>query len=129
MRIAGSVDVDAAMKGLREAQTVFHSEADFQHAYAWAVHRLDGAVQVRLEVRQDAREYLDLLCFGPQGRTAIEFKYFTVRWEGVDLDAGGGSSGCALMPPPTWHAVTSYSALSGWSSSVAPARCRWMAWR
>ncbi|GHJ15891.1 hypothetical protein [Micromonospora sp. AKA38] len=88
MRIAGSVDVDAAMKGLREARAVFHSEADFQHAFAWAVHRLDSAVQVRLEVRQDAREYLDLLCFGPQGRTAIEFKYFTARWEGVDPDTG-----------------------------------------
>nr|WTA64688.1 hypothetical protein OHB51_19360 [Micromonospora sp. NBC_00855] len=76
------------MDALRAARTVFHSEADFQHAFAWAVHCLDNEVQVRLEVRQEQKAYLDLLCFGPKGRTAIEFKYFTARWDGVDPRTG-----------------------------------------
>jgi hypothetical protein len=43
---------------------------------------------VRLEVRRAEGERLDLLCFGSAGRTAIEFKYFTARWDGEDPDTG-----------------------------------------
>ncbi|WP_199737125.1 MULTISPECIES: hypothetical protein [Micromonospora] len=39
-------------------------------------------------MRQEQNEYLDLLCDGPRGRTAIEFKYFTARWDGVDPGTG-----------------------------------------
>ncbi|SCF09583.1 hypothetical protein GA0070607_5487 [Micromonospora coriariae] len=88
MQIAGSVSLSAVMDELRLRRAVFHSEADFQHAFAWAVHRLDGAVHVRLEVRQKDSEYLDLLCFGTAGRTAIEFKYFTDSWDGIDPGTG-----------------------------------------
>ncbi|GAB3843208.1 hypothetical protein GCM10029963_17520 [Micromonospora andamanensis] len=84
MRIAGAVSLDSVMDELWAKRKVFHSEADFQHAFAWAVHRIDSAVSVRLEVRQEKAEYLDLLCCGPNGRTAIEFKYFTARWVGTD---------------------------------------------
>lgn len=76
------------MDELRAERVLFHSEADFQHSFAWAVHRLDRTIQVRLEVRQDQAEYLDLLCRGPHGRTAIEFKYFTARWDGADPGTG-----------------------------------------
>ncbi|QGN50822.1 hypothetical protein GKC29_17345 [Micromonospora sp. WMMC415] len=86
--MAGAVPVNAVMDELRAERMVFHSEADFQHAFAWAVHRLDGTISVRLEVRQEEAEYLDLLCRGPHGRTAIEFKYFTARWDGVDPGTG-----------------------------------------
>ncbi|PMR63169.1 hypothetical protein C1A38_00530 [Verrucosispora sp. ts21] len=82
--MAGRVSLDEVMGELRAARSVFHSEADFQHAFAWAVHRLDAAIAVRLEVRQDKAEYLDLLCRSPDGSTAIEFKYFTAHWVGVD---------------------------------------------
>ncbi|MEV6813505.1 hypothetical protein [Micromonospora sp. NPDC051296] len=84
MRIAGTVSLDSVMDELRTRRRVFHSEADFQHAFAWAVHRIDEAVSVRLEMRQERAEYLDLLCCGPNGRTAIEFKYFTAHWVGTD---------------------------------------------
>jgi hypothetical protein len=59
-------------------------ETDFQHSFAWSLHTLDRSLKVRLEVRQGGSEHLDLLCFGDQGRTAIEFKYFTAPWDGTD---------------------------------------------
>ena len=88
VRIAGALSVNTVMDELRAERRLFHSEADFQHAFAWTVRRLDESISVRLEVRQDQAEYLDLLCRGPHGGTAIEFKYFTARWEGVDPGNG-----------------------------------------
>lgn len=66
----------------------FHSEHDFQHAFAQVVHDLDQSLELRLEVPQGDREHLDLRCFGPKGRTAIEFKYFTSPWLGIDPNTG-----------------------------------------
>ncbi|MFC0506658.1 hypothetical protein [Micromonospora costi] len=86
--IAGEAEVAAVMAELVGRRAVFHSEADFQHAFAWTLHSLRPSVQVRLEARQAGGEHVDLLCFGPQGRTAIEFKYFTARWDGTDPATG-----------------------------------------
>jgi hypothetical protein len=86
--IAGSVDLTTLMRELSAARPVFHSEADFQHAFAWQLHRMEPSLNIRLEVRQEAREYVDLLCFGPQGRTVVEFKYFTTTWLGNDPTTG-----------------------------------------
>ncbi|PRY37183.1 hypothetical protein LY71_12448 [Geodermatophilus tzadiensis] len=69
---------------------MFHSEADFQFAFARAVDTLDPEVQIRLELplREveglKGSQYLDLMCFRPGARTAIELKYFTRRWTGTD---------------------------------------------
>ncbi|GAA2591898.1 hypothetical protein GCM10010399_23020 [Dactylosporangium fulvum] len=82
--VAGTVDLPTIMTELQRVRPVFHSEADFQHAFAWAVHQLDPLVNVRLEVRQGSNEYLDVLCFGAHGTTAIELKYFTAAWEGSE---------------------------------------------
>lgn len=86
--IAGVVDVSAVMAALSAARPVFHSEADFQHAFAWMLHEAEPNLNVRLEVRQTEREYVDLFCFGPNGCTALEFKYFTARWTGTDPATG-----------------------------------------
>jgi hypothetical protein len=84
LTIAGAVTLPTVMDELRRARPVLHLETDFQHAFAWSLHTLDRSLKVRLEVRQGGSEYLDLLCFGDQGRTAIEFKYFTAPWDGTD---------------------------------------------
>lgn len=98
--IAGSVPVDVLLHRLAFERPVFHSEADFQHAFARALWQLDPEIHVRLEVRQPgAREYLDLLAFGPDGRTAIEFKYWTRAWSGT---AGGSKEPYVLKS----HAAT-----------------------
>ena len=74
------------MGRLAASRAVFHSEADFQHAFGQVLHALDPELGVRLEVPQDGVGRLDLLCRNTDDtcRTAIEFKYFTTRWRGVD---------------------------------------------
>ncbi|MCZ7437102.1 hypothetical protein O7598_11915 [Micromonospora sp. WMMC241] len=88
MLIAGSVPVTSVMAELGAERSLFHSEADFQHAFAWTLRQLDGDLRVRLAVRQEQNEHLDLLCHGPSGRTAIELAYVTIRWNGTDPHTG-----------------------------------------
>ncbi|MGJ7442924.1 hypothetical protein [Aquipuribacter sp. MA13-6] len=85
--VAGRLPVLAILERLATGRPVFHSEADFQHAFARACWQTDTSIDVRLEVRQpDGREYLDMLAIGPEGRTAVEFKYWTRRWAGTAGD-------------------------------------------
>ncbi|MEV6021216.1 MULTISPECIES: hypothetical protein [unclassified Streptomyces] len=84
--IAGSAGLGEVLEGLRARRPVFHSEADLQHSFALAVGEVARDVRCRLEVPvrgSEASEYLDLLCLGPAGRTAIEFKYVTRKWSGT----------------------------------------------
>lgn len=86
--IAGQVPLTEVMARLRRDRPVFHSEADLQHSFARVLWELAPAIRSRLEVRQHvpgtgSAEYLDLLCIGPSGRTAVEFKYFTAYWTGT----------------------------------------------
>ncbi|MGW7611111.1 hypothetical protein ACWGKW_28365 [Streptomyces sp. NPDC054766] len=84
--VAGQVPLDDVLAHLRTHRPVFHSEADLQHGFARALWELAPDVRSRLEVpvrRPGQAEYLDLLCLGPAGRTAIEFKYVTRRWSGT----------------------------------------------
>ncbi|MGW1215410.1 hypothetical protein ACWD5F_37855 [Streptomyces sp. NPDC002499] len=84
--IAGQAPLDNVMAQLSQRRPVFHSEADLQHSFAQVLWQLAPEVRSRLEVPQrgeDRTEYLDLLCLGPERRTAIEFKYFTRSWTGT----------------------------------------------
>jgi len=86
--IAGAVPLALVMETLSRERPVFHSEADFQFSFAQTVTALAPQVRCRLErpifnSATGRTEYLDLLCFGDDGETAIEFKYFTRRWQGV----------------------------------------------
>ena len=84
--IAGSLAVADAMATLSSRRPVFHSEADFQFAFAQAVTAANPSIEVRLEARQpaDRAEYVDLVCWTAQQRTLIEFKYATAGWVGRD---------------------------------------------
>jgi len=86
--VAGATPLTKVMQALSRDRPVFHSEADFQFAFAQAVQFLAPNVKCRLEqpipnTATGKTEYLDLLCKGPQGETPIEFKYFTRRWTGA----------------------------------------------
>ena len=84
--IAGRVALSVVMAQLAAARPVFHSEADLQHGFARVLWGLAPEVECRLEVRQTVSkgaEHLDLLCLGPLGRTAVEFKYVKRAWNGV----------------------------------------------
>jgi hypothetical protein len=76
---------EAVMARLASSRPVFHTEADFQHAFAWEGHQLYPDAQVRLERRLsvDTNERLDLLlCF--QGiAVAVELKYPVAKLDAV----------------------------------------------
>lgn len=70
---------------LASERPVFHSEADFQHALAWALHGALPPVRIRLEPRPEPGMHLDLLATDRQtGESlAVELKYLTAAWTGI----------------------------------------------
>ena len=67
--------------GLAAERPIFHSEADFQHAFAWHLHNLWPSAAVRLEYRPIPEEprALDVWVTTDTERIAIELKYVTRR--------------------------------------------------
>ena len=84
------LSIEALLATLAGSRKVFHSEADFQHALAWQLHRTAPDSQVRLEVDafpdQDRRRFLDIWL--PVDGIAIELKYVTRK---LELDQDGES--------------------------------------
>lgn len=70
-------DIDQFMVGLASQRAIFHSEADFQHAFAWQFHEVFPEARVRLEYPFYAGKwiYIDLWLDTPSQKLAIELKY------------------------------------------------------
>jgi hypothetical protein len=77
-------DIEMWLGILRRSRPVFHSEADFQQALAWAIHMSDASARVRLETRPASGMRLDLLVWRPDLETylVLELKYLTAAWAG-----------------------------------------------
>jgi hypothetical protein len=60
---------------LAATRPIFHSEADFQHAFAWAVQLRHPTARVRLEEHIKPGVHLDLSFDVDGQRTAVELKY------------------------------------------------------
>ena len=77
------LDIHNLMADLSKQRPIFHSEADFQHALAWQIHKAIPNCEIRLEmpyrVSQD-NWYLDIWLQTME--IAIELKYRTKRMEG-----------------------------------------------
>lgn len=74
------LDIHDVMAQLAVERPVFHSEADFQHALAWAIHRRlpDAAVRLELPHALPHRPiHLDLWVRHADVAVAIELKYAT----------------------------------------------------
>lgn len=86
MLIADSVDLTDTMAKLAKRRPVFHSEADFQFAFAWEVQSADQLMRVYLETRPYESVHLDLAFERPdlEAYTAVEVKYLTRRLDGDD---------------------------------------------
>ena len=73
------LDIDDLMAKLSEKRRVFHSEADFQHAFAWQIREATPEYEIRLEfnpVPEERRKiYLDIWI--PVEKVAIELKFVT----------------------------------------------------
>lgn len=91
-------DLVAILNSLSKNRPVFHSEADLQHALAWAIHKAVPDADIRLEVpyaRRPSSEYLDLRVNTKTHSYAIELKYKTralsveVKGEGFGLKSHG----------------------------------------
>jgi hypothetical protein len=82
--LAGRIQLDVVLARLASLRPVFHSEADFQQAFAWEVRMQDPTVRVRLETRPAPGMRLDLLLTSEDGqeRSAVELKYLTRLWTG-----------------------------------------------
>ena len=79
-RGAMSLNIVDLMEGLFQDRPIFHSEADFQHAFSWHIRRVmppDG--QVRLEFKPFPAEKMYLDIWLPSLGVAIELKYRTQR--------------------------------------------------
>jgi hypothetical protein len=83
------VDIAAVLKDLAKQRPIFHSEADFQHALAWELHRRIPEVDVRLEVpKAHAGKLLHIDIWIAHGETALalELKYKTRE---LSVEIGG----------------------------------------
>ncbi len=68
------------MLALSRKRELFHSEADFQHSFAWELQRQFENAEIRLEVpfrSERGSEYLDVKVILPDRVIAIELKYKT----------------------------------------------------
>lgn len=76
-------DLHGFMTKLATIRPLFHSEADFQHAFAWYFHELFPTAMVRLEypVFTDRWIYLDLRLHTSDMQLAVELKYKTLELE------------------------------------------------
>jgi hypothetical protein len=72
MTLAG---LEQSMTALASQRPVFHSEADFQHAFAWQLQQLYPAARIRLETRARPGVRLDVLVLVDGCRIAFELKY------------------------------------------------------
>ena len=73
------IDIAQFLSALALKRPVFHSEADFQHAFAWQLHEKFPNAQIRLEYAAmvNQRIYLDLWMKTNKSVMAIELKYKT----------------------------------------------------
>lgn len=73
------IDLHNILKTLCSNRPVFHSEADFQHAFAWEIHLQWPNYSLRLEypLSLGERERLDIFAFDDDKKLAIELKYKT----------------------------------------------------
>ncbi len=84
MLLANRVALDDVLARLAAVRPVFHSEADFQQAFAWEARLLDPSLRIRLETRPAPGVRLDLLLTDASGSewSAVELKYLTRLWHG-----------------------------------------------
>jgi len=75
-------NIQDTLQRLADQRPIFHSEADFQHALAWSVHKSYPNAVIRLELpfrTEDSSEYLDLQVTDGNQSFAVELKYKTRR--------------------------------------------------
>jgi len=75
------LDIRSIIDGLRRKRPLFHSEADFQFAFAWEIQRLYTYANIRLEYPPvyEPNKYIDILVRIDSHCYPIELKYKTKK--------------------------------------------------
>ena len=74
------IDIKEILDVLAGKRPIFHSETDFQHALAWAIHLQDLTCSIRLEFKPPQlgkRAHLDIWAVDKSTILVIELKYKT----------------------------------------------------
>jgi len=75
------IDPYAVIKTLSRDRPAFHSEADFQHAFAWQLHMDYPNLNIRLEYpfhkEDDTTDHIDIVASDENETAAFEMKYKT----------------------------------------------------
>jgi hypothetical protein len=74
------IEISDILSVLAKQRPVFHSEADFQHAFAWEIHQRLPHASVRLELPVQVKHqylHIDIWCITQDDVLAIELKYKT----------------------------------------------------
>jgi hypothetical protein len=87
---------------LGQTRPIFHSEADFQHAFAWEIHLRHPTARVRLEQHIKPGLHLDLGFEVGGQRTAVELKYLVRALSSMESVSIFG-----LRQPKTFDVMTS----------------------
>ena len=77
------IELRDLLAGLARKRPLFHSEADFQHAFAWEVHLRYPDAKVRLEQQTHAGVQLDSRFEIAGHRTGVELSYMVRRLTAV----------------------------------------------
>lgn len=78
--ILAKEQIKKILSELAKERTVFYSEADFQHALAWKIHKKNSEIKVRLEKIETIdkkNNYIDIMLELKKEKLAIELKYKT----------------------------------------------------
>ena len=99
MSNVNSFSIHEIMRNLRKRRSIFHSEADFQHALAWQIHTDFSDCEIRLEYKPISRVnmFVDIWAWIEDIQIAIEVKYPAAKhiikrqdlFETFHLDKGG----------------------------------------
>lgn len=99
MSNVNSFSISKIMRNLRKHRSIFHSEADFQHALAWQIHTDFPDCQIRLEYKpiSSVNMSVDIWVWIGHIQIAIEVKYPAAKhiikrqdlFETFHLDKGG----------------------------------------
>jgi hypothetical protein len=74
------IDIEKTLTALASQRPIFHSEADFQHAFAWEIHQQLPNASIRLELPLQSQRksiHLDIWAVQNELALAIELKYKT----------------------------------------------------
>jgi hypothetical protein len=88
-------ELETLLAATAAVRPIFHSEADFQHAFAWQLHEAHPDARIRLETRPSPGVRLDVLATIDGLRIAFELKYLlrditvTIDGELFQLPNGG----------------------------------------